>query len=75
MWKTAARADGKVIYCPMEKNKAFPTGQQTTFPQPRIQVQFAHIPTTPTAVTTDPTKNRDKGSLNSVHPLILIHKP
>ena len=35
MWKTAARADGKAIHTLMEKDKPFPTGLQTAFPQPR----------------------------------------
>ena len=35
IWKTAARADGKAIHNLMEKGKPFPTGLQTTFPQPR----------------------------------------
>lgn len=36
IWKTAARADGKAIHNLMEKDKPFPTGLQTAFPQPRI---------------------------------------
>ena len=35
IWKTAARADGKAIHNLMEKDKPFPTGLQTAFPQPR----------------------------------------
>ena len=35
IWKTAARADGKAIHNLMEKDKPFPTGLQTVFPQPR----------------------------------------
>ena len=35
IWKTAARADGKTIHNLMEKDKPFPTGLQTAFPQPR----------------------------------------
>ena len=35
IWKTAARADGKAIHNLMEKDKTFPTGLQTAFPQPR----------------------------------------
>ena len=35
IWKTAARADGKAIHSLMEKDKPFPTGLQTAFPQPR----------------------------------------
>ena len=35
IWKTAARADGKGIHNLMEKDKPFPTGLQTAFPQPR----------------------------------------
>ena len=35
MWKTAARADGKAIHNLMEKDKPFPAGLQTAFPQPR----------------------------------------
>ena len=35
IWKTAARADGKTIHNLMEKDKPFPTGMQTAFPQPR----------------------------------------
>ena len=35
IWKTAARADGKAIHTLMEKDKPFPTGLQTAFPQPR----------------------------------------
>ena len=34
IWKTAARADGKAIHNLMEKDKPFPTGLQTAFPQP-----------------------------------------
>lgn len=34
IWKTAARADGKTIHNLMEKDKPFPTGMQTAFPQP-----------------------------------------
>ena len=33
--ETAARADGKAIHNLMEKDKPFPTGLQTAFPQPR----------------------------------------
>ena len=35
IWKTAARADGKTIHNLWEKDKPFPTGLQTAFPQPR----------------------------------------
>ena len=35
IWKTAARADGKAIHNLMEKDKPFPTGLQTAFPQLR----------------------------------------
>ena len=35
IWKTAVRADGKTIHNLMEKDKPFPTGPHTTFPQPR----------------------------------------
>ena len=35
IWKTAARADGKNIHNLLEKDKPFPTGLQTAFPQPR----------------------------------------
>ena len=35
IWKTAARADGKTIHNLTEKDKPFPTGLQTAFPQPR----------------------------------------
>ena len=35
IWKTAARVDGKAIHNLMEKDKPFPTGLQTAFPQPR----------------------------------------
>ena len=35
IWKTVARAHGKAIHNLMEKDKPFPTGLQTAFPQPR----------------------------------------
>ena len=35
IWKTAARADGKTIHNLTEKDRSFPTGLQTAFPQPR----------------------------------------
>ena len=34
IWKTAARADGKAVHNLVEKDKSFPTGLQTAFPQP-----------------------------------------
>ena len=35
IWKTAARADGKAIHDLIEKDRPFPTGLRTAFPQPR----------------------------------------
>ena len=44
IWKTAARADGKAIHNLMEKDKPFPTGLQTAFPQPRIPGSLRTFP-------------------------------
>ena len=44
IWKTAARADGKTIHNLMEKDKPFPTGLQTAFPQPRNSGSLRTIP-------------------------------
>ena len=39
-----ARTDGKAIHNLMEKDKPFPTGLQTAFPQPRIPGSLRTFP-------------------------------
>ena len=50
MWKTAAHADGKEIYWPMEM-AGISHRPANIFPTASLFWQFTHIPTTPTAAT------------------------